>query len=92
MLTEACQLESPHRSPHLVCAHCILYRALMPPFRKLGFRAGFRLDSNRESIKISTSASRRTYLETFPTPKSGPEARCQARKHQSVTEGSVHAL
>ncbi len=46
------------------------------PGRKLGLRAGFRPDSNRENIKIGPSAGRRADFKALPTrirPKSGQE-------------------
>ena len=62
--------------------------AVVLPGRKSVFRAGFRPDSNRESIKIGPSAGRRSDFDAFPTrilPKSGPEDRFPARKHYCVT-------
>ena len=66
--------------------------AIVLPGQKSGFRAGFRPDSNRESIKIGPPAGLRpgggAIFEALPTrirPKSGPEARFLARKHYCVT-------
>ncbi len=46
-------------------------------FRKLGFRAGFRPDPNRESLKIGPAAGRADFddLPNRIQPKCGPEAR-----------------
>ena len=54
--------------------------AIVLPGRQSGVRLGFRPDSSRENLKISTPAGRRADFEAFPirlrpgSPISGPEA------------------
>ena len=58
------------------CTRCY---AIVLPGRKSGFRAGFRPDSNRESLKIGPPSGRRPAggpmlkLSRFRSPISGPE-------------------
>ncbi len=59
------------KAVHIVCY------AIAPPGRKSGLRAGFRVDSMREILKIGPPAGRRADFAAFPIwirPKSGPEA------------------
>ncbi len=58
------------------------------PGRRSNFRAGYRQDSNLESLNIGPlarpKAGQRVGFEAFPIkirPTSGPEIRCPARKH-----------
>ena len=52
------EVEEPRGRKRLGFLGVVCY-AIVLPGRKSGFRAGFRLDSNRESIKIGPPAGRR---------------------------------
>ncbi len=61
------------------------------PVRKMGFPAGLRPDSNRESLKMGPPAGLRPaggpIVRFSRRPKSGPEARFPSRKHYCLAQG-----
>ncbi len=76
--------------PHfaIVRSWSTLCYVIVLPGSKSKLRAGFRPDSNRESLKIGPPAGRRADFGVFPVavrPKSDPEDRFPARKHYCVT-------
>ena len=82
----SCSIKCLVSSAGLLNTHILCYAILLPG-RKPVFRAGFRPDSDRESLTIGPPAGRRD-LEVIPIkirPKPNPEARFPARKQYCVT-------
>ena len=83
----SCSIKCLVSSAGLLNTHILCY-AILPPGRKPVFRAGFRPDSDRESLEIG----QRAHSEAFPIgirPKVGPEIRFPARRHYRLTESKT---